>query len=319
MKTIVGIDSSELRADPSVAAIGVFDGVHLGHQSIIIRAVEVAKSQHKRSMVITFDRHPKETVKPGSHPPLLTSLQSKENLIRDLGAQLLLILEFSPSLAEMTPARFLELIHHRAGVETLVIGENLRLGAQGSGDIDYLKNNGPRHGIEVIGMPLLTIDGKVVSSTYVRSLLRHGDISKAAELLGRFPLLTGKVVPGHGRGGRLGFHTANIKPREKAMVPGEGVYAGYIWIDGIRYSGAINIGRNPTFGNERRQLEVYIIEFSGDLYGADVTLEFRMRLREEITFASPERLSEQITEDVKRIERILEAGVEDRRAQSTER
>lgn len=305
MKVIQGLDSSELNKETSVAAIGVFDGVHRGHQKVINEAITQARNIGARSVVITFNKHPREIIKPGSHPPILTSPELKKRLIAGLNADLLVVIEFDKLLASLKPDEFMDLICQRIGIIKIVVGENFRYGAAAAGNLEVLQAYGAAKKIEIFGIPLLKMRDQTVSSTWIRAQLKAGDIDSVKEALGRFPLVTGTVVPGHGRGGSLGYHTANIRTREKAMLPSEGVYAGYIWVGDRKYPGAINIGKNPTFGGERRQLEVFILDFDSDVYGEEITLEFRLRLRDENKFASAQLLAEQIAKDVKAVREKL--------------
>lgn len=305
MLVIEKLDSPSLIKMDSVAAIGVFDGVHLGHKRVIKEAVTLAKKSKARSVVITFDRHPMKVVKPGSRPQTLTSRIQKEKLIAKLGVDVLLVIEFDLDLAALAPDMFMDMICDRVGIIAIVVGENFRYGSGASGDLPHLEKYGRKRGIEVIGVPLLAMDGQIISSTRVRKLLAMGDIEGVGRVLGRCPLVTGKVVSGHGRGGTLGYHTANIETKEKAMMPKEGVYGGYFTIGGKRFKGAVNIGKNPTFDGTHKQLEVYILDFDEDIYGAQVELEFRFRVRDEIKFASPKLLVKQMKKDIEAIRRQL--------------
>jgi len=283
----------------------MFDGVHKGHRRIIKTAVKRAKEIGAQSVVLTFDRHPLEVIKPGSHPSLLTSPALKARLIELLGVDLLVILPFTKKFSQLSPKQFLDKIRENLKIEQIVVGENFRFGKGAAGDVTFLKEYGQSHGFEVKSLGLVKADGESISSTRIRRLLKEGNLSAVKSFLGHFPIVTGRVVSGAGRGSFLGFHTANIETPDWASLPGKGVYAGFVKIEGGRRRRcAISIGTAPTFSEKKRRLEAHILGFKGDIYGKSVELEVRARIRDEKKFEDAQALAEQIARDVEMVRRM---------------
>lgn len=307
MRTIDGLKNIPHYRMPSVVAIGFFDGVHRGHQSVIKRAVRHAMRKRAQSVVITFNRHPLETVKPGSHPPILTDTSSKANLIESLRVDLLVVIRFTKKFSQLSPVEFLDKICGLINVKEVVVGENFHFGKNGAGNVEFLEKYGKEHNFEVVCVPLVKRSGEAISSTRIRSLLKNGKIKEVRDILGYFPLIHGGVVEGNKRGRLLGFRTANIETDNKAVVPGEGVYAGHVLFHRKKRKCVISIGTTPTFSGTKSLMEVHILNFNDNIYGEPVELEFIDKIREQFTFKDEETLIAQIKQDIKKAESILES------------
>ena len=300
-----------------VVTIGVFDGIHRGHQSIIAEAVRLAGERGVPSVLLTFVPHPSEVVRPGSHPPVLTSIVRRAELVERLGVDVFCPLPFTLEFSRMAPDEF---VHHalveRLHAAAVVVGENFRFGHKAAGDVALLERLGRTFGFTAHGIPLLTEGDTPLSATYVRSCVQAGDVATAAQVLGRPHRVDGVVERGDQRGRELGFPTANLRTDQWAAVPADGVYAGRVvrldeW--GRTEAGpplgvaAISVGTNPTFEVRQRRVEAYVLDFSGDLYGATVGVEFVERLRGMEKFASVDDLIRQMHADVDRT-RALNLG-----------
>lgn len=284
-----------------VVTIGVFDGVHRGHQQIVGRAVEKAAELEVPSVVLTFDPHPSEVVRPGTHPPMLTSQRYRAELLERLGVDVVCVLPFTAEFSRRTPDEFVhEVLVEHLHAAYVVVGENFRYGAKAAGDVAALTSAGRRFGFAVEGVPLLG-DETTWSSTYVRSLVQAGDVQRAARALGREHRIEGVVVRGDQRGRELGYPTANLQPLPWSAVPADGVYAGrLVRSDDSRLPAAVSIGTNPTFAGVERRVEAYVLDFAGDLYGERVGLAFSARLRDTLRFDGIDPLVEQMARDVQR-------------------
>jgi len=290
----------------SVVTIGVFDGVHRGHQRIIGHTVEVARAQGIASVVVTFDPHPSEVVRPGSHPAVLTEPARKADLIEGLGVDVLCVIPFTLEFSRHSAETFVyDVLVEHLHASVVVVGENFRFGHRAAGDVALLERLGRTFGFTVQGASLVASDpagGNLVSSTYIRSCVGAGDVEAAAEALGRPHRLEGIVVRGDGRGEKLGFPTANLATMPYAAIPADGVYAA--WLARRRGNGmqtlraAVSIGTNPTFSGRERRVEAFGLDFSGDLYGERLALDFVTRLREQRRYDGIEPLVAQIEQDV---------------------
>lgn len=289
-----------------VLTIGVFDGVHLGHKHLISKLTELARKQGNLSGVVTFSQHPQEVLSPRARVPYLTGIEQRLTLLQAEGADIVIPLPFTPQLANLSPEQFINLLRDYLKMKGLVVGPDFALGKDRQGDIDTLRRLGKEMGFSVTVVPPLTIDGDVVSSTAIRKVLSKGDMKKAQKLLGRPFSLQGKVVAGDKRGRRLGFPTANLETAPGQALPAGGVYACRAYIGGKVYPAMTNIGRHPTFGGGEQLIEVYLLDYSGDLYGQEMSIDIIERLRDEKKFDTPEQLIEQIAEDVKQGKALLE-------------
>ncbi len=284
-----------------VVTIGVFDGVHLGQQVIIGRAVERGRAAGLPSVVLTFDPHPAEVVRPGSHPAVLTSPRRKAELLEALGIDVLCMLDFTVPFSRWEPAQFAhEVLVEHLHAAAVVVGENFRFGHRAAGDVPLLRDLGARFGFMAEGVPIVGSGETTYSSTFIRSCIDAGDVAAAARALGRPHRLEGVVVRGDMRGRELGYPTANLETPAFAAVPADGVYAGRLTHAGRSHAAAVSIGTNPTFDGRERRIEAYLLDFSGDLYGEHVALDFVDRLRGMERFDSVEALTAQMAEDVER-------------------
>jgi riboflavin kinase/FMN adenylyltransferase len=289
-----------------VVTIGVFDGVHKGHQQIIGRAVELAAEKGVPSVVLTFDPHPMEIIRPGSHPALLTSTRYKAELLEGLGVDVMCVLPFTPEFRRLGPDEFVhEVLVQRLHVSAVVIGENFRYGEKGAGDVASLTACGRRYGFSVEGVALQGTADTTYSSTFVRSLVDAGDVAEAAKVLGREHRVEGVVVRGDQRGHEIGYPTANLSLLPWSAVPADGVYAGHLIRGNDRLPAAISVGSNPTFAGRERRVEAFVLDFDGDVYGERVGLSFAARLRPMVRFATVEGLVAQMDQDVQRTRELL--------------
>ncbi|MEU0279662.1 bifunctional riboflavin kinase/FAD synthetase [Streptomyces sp. NPDC088147] len=297
-----------------VVTIGSYDGVHRGHQLIIGRAVERARELGVQSVVVTFDPHPSEVVRPGSHPPLLAPHHRRAELMADLGVDALLILPFTLEFSKLSPADFIvkvlvDKLHARAVIE----GPNFRFGHKAAGNVAVLADLGVTYDYEVEVVDLYVTGeaggGEPFSSTLTRRLVAEGDVAGAAEILGRPHRVEGVVVRGAQRGRELGFPTANVETLPHTAIPADGVYAGWLTADGERMPAAISVGTNPQFEGTERTVEAYAIDRVGlDLYGLHVTVDFLSYVRGQRKFESIEALLDAMGEDVKRSRALIEAA-----------
>ncbi|HEX5114575.1 MAG TPA: bifunctional riboflavin kinase/FAD synthetase [Pseudonocardiaceae bacterium] len=295
-----------------VATIGVFDGVHQGHQALIGRAVELAKQREVPCVVLTFDPHPSEVVRPGSHPAQLTTLNRKAELIERLGVDVFCVLPFTLELSRVTADEFVhELLVDRLHVAAVVVGQNFTFGYKAAGNVMRLRELGHRFGFTTEGADLVTVpqngvgdDEVVFSSTYIRSCIDAGDVVAAAAALGRPHRLEGIVVRGDGRGRELGYPTANLSTARYAAVPSDGVYACWFVHQGTdhaeprRLRAAVSVGTNPTFSGRERRVEAFVLDLDEDLYGQRVGLDFVARLRDMERYDTVEALIDQVGIDV---------------------
>jgi riboflavin kinase/FMN adenylyltransferase len=293
----------------TVVTIGVFDGVHRGHQDIITAAVKQAHDRGLRSVVVTFDPHPSEVVRPGSHPAVLTGPARQAELIEELGIDALCVVPFTLDFSRLSPETFVHdvLVEHLHAA-AVVVGENFRFGYQAAGDVALLERLGHRFGFTVTVPPLVGGDAAVLSSTYIRACVAAGDVAAAATALGRPHRLEGVVVRGDGRGRELGFPTANLLCGRYAAVPADGVYAAWCHHRDQQHMAAVSIGTNPTFAGKERRIEPYLLDFDGDLYGERISLEFVTRLREMRSYRTVEPLMAQIRQDVSQTRQVLSGG-----------
>ena len=301
-----GLDGIPYGWGRCVVTIGVFDGVHRGHQEIIGRAVERAGDTGLPSVVLTFDPHPSEVVRPGSHPPVLTSGRRKAEIFSAMGVDVLCVLPFTLEFSRLGPAEFVhEVLVERLHGAAVVVGENFRFGHKAAGDLALLRSLGISFGFATEGVPLLRDDDVTISSTYVRACVDAGDVRQAAVALGREHRLEGIVIRGDGRGRALGFPTANVHTDRYAAIPADGVYAGRVVLGDRRLPAAISVGTKPTFEGRERAVEPYILDFDEDIYGDEIGVEFTARLRGQERYGRIDDLVAEIGRDVERTRQLL--------------
>jgi riboflavin kinase/FMN adenylyltransferase len=283
-----------------VVALGNFDGVHLGHQAVLRRAVEVAKERGSRVVAATFDPHPQAVLRPGSEPPLLTTLGLRREALLRNGADEMRVIRFDKELSRKSPEEFIQdVLLEDLGAATVVVGENFRFGYKASGGFEDLRRHMREAGGEAYAVPLEASGGdEDINSTRIRGLLVAGEAADAGRLLGRPYVLRGGVISGERRGRQLGFPTANILPEPGIVVPARGVYAGYVDVRGERYIACTNIGLAPTFERNEFKVEAHLLDFEGDLYGLVVDVGFVEKVRDEKKFSGIEELRGQISRDV---------------------
>ncbi|MEW5768697.1 MAG: bifunctional riboflavin kinase/FAD synthetase [bacterium] len=282
-----------------VMSMGAFDGLHLGHQSIIKRVVESARQIKGLSLIMTFDPHPLQIVKPEACPPLLTSTTEKERLLSSLGVDVFLIMNFDSTLAQLEPKEFFQdIILKKLKLAGICVGHNHAFGFKRRGDIELLREIGEKNGFWVEVIEPMKINGVAVSSTLIRTLISEGKTEEASAYLGHWPSVEGQVVPGLGRGKmELGYPTANLLTDERILLPSDGVYAVKVEIERITYSGMAYLGNRPTFQEKEYSLEVYLFDFEGDLYGQSLRVRFGPRLRSDMTFRDSTQLKRQLERD----------------------
>jgi len=290
-----------------VLTIGVFDGLHRGHQALVQATVAKAGELGLPAVMMTFDPHPSEVIRPGSHPAELITLRRKAVLAAELGLDALLVLPFTPAVAATEAETFVyDVIVEKLHAACVVVGDNFRFGYRNAGDLTLLRDLGSRFGFTAQGLGLVSKDSLTVSSTLIRAGVDAGDVHAAAEALGRPHRVEGIVVHGEGRGGtQLGYPTANLDVVPHGAIPADGVYAGWFVLGDRRSPTAISIGSNPTFSGRVRTVEAFVLDEGGNFYGRRVALEFVERLRGMVKFDSIETLIEQIGRDVDRTREIL--------------
>jgi riboflavin kinase / FMN adenylyltransferase len=290
----------------SVVTIGVFDGVHRGHQRIISGAAEAAAELGVPVVVITFDPHPAEVTRPGSHPPLLCTTRRRAQLLADMGVDAVCVLPFTYEFSQLGPDEFVRaVLVERLHARRVVVGENFRFGHRAAGDVALLAELGEKYDFTAEGVPLLADGGVTISSSGIRTRLAGGDVAGARRDLGRPHRVEGVVVRGQQRGRALGFPTANLETPPYTVIPADGVYAGWLARLGEqgqeteRWPAAISVGTNPTFDGRERTVEAYALDRDDlDLYGVHMAVDFAGRLRGMVRFESAAALAEQMRRDV---------------------
>ena len=290
----------------SFVTIGNFDGVHLSHRHICRKLAQEAREAGAKSLVITFDPHPKMILHPDIRPFfLITTLDEKLNLLKECGIDATIIIPFSPDYAKTTAREFVyETLERKLAIKKIIIGHDYTFGQNKKGNDTYLISAGQELGFDVEVIDAFKEGEEIVSSTLIRNLILQGKVAAAGKLLGRWYNVAGTVVTGFGRGIKLGFPTANIDP-EKELLPPAGIYAAFVEVEQKRYMAALNIGEKPTFADYTFTFEAHLLNFEGDLRGKRLNTEFVEKLRDIIKFDSPEMLKKQIAADVKKVRAIL--------------
>ncbi len=283
---------------PLAIAIGVFDGVHIGHQALIRQAAERAKGQGGRALAATFDPLPIQALAPGAPPSALSDVEERAELLHAAGADEVVVFHFTTEFAALSADEFVRRLVAAGEIRQIFVGEDFQFGHDRGGNVATLTAAGKRHDFEVIVALPVKLDGEIVSSTRIRNALLAGDVENAARLLGRPYRVRGTVVHGDKRGRALGFPTMNLAVPRERLLPRDGIYALWATVNGERVPAAASLGVRPTFGGGDRVLEAYLLDWSGDAYGDSVEAAFVTRLRDELRFASAAELSAQIARDV---------------------
>lgn len=307
MKVIREIDNFSKMMKPVYVALGNFDGVHKGHQQLINNLVGKAKSNNGIAVAFIFEPHPSQVLNPNKSPDLLNTAEIKAQLLEGMGIDILIYNTFSSSIAKCTPEEFVqEFLVGRLGVQEVFVGFNYSFGHKGAGTPEQLREFGEKYGFGVNIIPSVEFDHEAVSSTRIRKMLDFGDIKKAYDLLGYYPILEGTIIEAEHRGSAIGFPTANLLVEAGIQKPAKGVYAAFATLDGIKHRAVVNIGNKPTFHEEYPvSIEAHIIDFNQNIYGKKLKLHFVERIRDEMKFAGIEELVKQISEDRTKAHEIL--------------
>ncbi len=309
METLHSISDLARLRGPIFLAIGVFDGVHRGHQAVVSTSADHARSANGTPVVVTFDPHPEKVLRPHTAPHLLTATQHKIALIRNLGVAHLLVINFDRKFAATPPEEFVrELVTHAKPLREICVGHEWSFGKDRRGNLDLLNQLGKQFGFNVVGIQPVKLNGTVVSSTAIRQAIEHGDLDRAAEMLGRPYTILGTVVEGDGLGKKIGFPTANLSAHSEQFPP-NGVYAANAWLDGTLHHGVVNLGCRPTVSKDgsNRVLEIHLFDFNRDIYGQNVEVRFVQYLRPEKKFPTLDVLVRQIAADVQQARELCAA------------
>jgi riboflavin kinase/FMN adenylyltransferase len=293
----------------SVITVGVFDGVHLGHKYLISRLKEFASQQDLCSIIITFDKHPQETLSPQAQPPFLTDSAEKAELLKKEGVDAVIVLTFTLELSRLSARQFISLLQTKLKMKGLVIGPDFAMGRNGEGNIPTLRRLGSEMGFSITVIPAIKNNGDVISSTAIRRALADGDMEKVQRFMGRPFSLHGRVIHGKGRGAGLGYPTVNLDIAPGQAIPSDGVYASLALVDNQTYPSVSNIGTNPTFGDSERTVESYLLDYHNNLYEHIVKIDFIHKLRNELAFANADGLVRQIAQDIQQARQVLKAEV----------
>lgn len=309
MADIVFLDNVK-RDVRTVLTVGTFDGVHAGHKVLVNRVLDLAQQEDARSVIVTFDPHPRDIINPGQAGiKLLSSLDERSELLADLGVDEMVVIPFDRDFSLLTSEEFVrEIIWEKIGVSSFVIGYDHQFGRNREGTIETVQKIGRELGFNTHIVSKQEVEDKTVSSTAIRHAIHdEGDMRLAASLLDKHYILNGTVVHGDKRGKKIGFPTANIKPQNsKKVIPKKGVYAVWVRYEESFYKGMMNIGNRPTFEGASTTLEVHILNFDSDIYGKDVQLQFVQRIRDEQQFEGIEELKNQLKNDENDVRSVLE-------------
>jgi len=289
----------------TLLTIGVFDGVHLGHQRLLTRLRDEAVKNNLVSGVITFKSHPQVVLSHAGDLRWLIDIDTRVDMIRNLGIDIVVPLTFTHELAQITAQEFLQLLKNKLKMRGLVVGPDFALGRNREGDLERLRLLGKEVGFSVEVMPPVLMGGEVISSSAIRQALTQGELAKVEKMLGRPFSLSGQVVHGDKRGRTLGFPTTNLDVKPDQALPGDGVYVTIAHVENASLSSVTNIGLRPTFNGQERLVETYILDYDGDLYGRKLDIEFLSKLRDEKRFGSVDELLAQMKEDIKQARIVL--------------
>ena len=289
----------------TVLSIGVFDGVHRGHRELLRTLQQRAYDGGMLSGVITFKNHPRTVVAPDTSVTYITSVEERLRLLKLSGVDMVIPLTFDIGLSRLQAHEFTSLLKDKLNMKSLVIGYNFAMGYRRQGTPERLTEIGHEQGFSVNIIDAITTDDERISSTIIRETLSAGNVDKASKLLGRHFSFDGQVIHGDARGKALGFPTANLAITKDRLVPGNGIYVCWVTVDDKRYMAATNIGTRPTFGDNERIIETFILDFDADIYGNSIKIEFIQRLRDELPFQTTQALIDQMNIDVSDTRKIL--------------
>jgi len=307
MKVIRDVNDIPPEFRDAYVTIGNFDGVHLGHIPILKKLIDEAHKENHKALVITFDPHPKRVLHPDIKPfYLITSLEEKIKLLEDVGIDGLILIPFDLEFAKTTAEAFVNrILWDKLHIRKIFIGHDYTFGKNKAGNEAFLFSRGKKLGFDVDVIHAVKLGDETVSSTRLRYAILNGNVKMASRLLGRPYNISGTVVPGKSRGTALGIPTANVKA-DKELLPAQGVYAVIVDLRGEHRQGVLNIGFNPTFSDNELSVEVFLLDFTGDIYGERLNILFIERIRDEVKFDNPEQLIEQIKKDIDQTKTILE-------------
>jgi len=291
--------------EESLITIGVFDGVHMGHRSLISQLISQAKSKNLISGVVTFSNHPGTIINKNFEPNYLTSLQDRLKLIEETGVDFVVPVTFTEEVANLKAEEFTKILQNKLKMKGLMVGPDFQMGKGREANVKKLETIGENQGFKLTKINVKGIKNLTVRSTSVREALKQGKIEEATEILGRRHSLKGTIVLGEKRGRDLGFPTANFDVPADICVPSNGIYATFIYLDKQKYLSATSVGTNPTFNGQQRTIETYIMDFARNIYGSQPKLEFVSKLRDEVLFDSIPSLIEQMNRDVEKARDIL--------------
>ena len=291
-----------------VITIGNFDGVHIGHKKILAELSSISKKKFCDDIVLTFSNHPKSIINPDKELKIITTIDEKIEALRYAGINNIIILEFSKEMSGIDALEFYDkYLINKIGAKEIVVGHDHAFGKNRKGNINFLEELSLTTGVKVTSVDGEKLDGKTISSTWLRDEIKNGNMERTQKLLGRRYKLSGSITRGEGRGKTFGFPTANIIPEsQNKLIPGDGVYAvSLLLYNGIKKFGMINIGKNPTFSMKKRSLEVNIFDFNKDIYDTKISIEFHKKIRDEVKFNTENDLINQIKQDKEKTKNIL--------------
>jgi riboflavin kinase/FMN adenylyltransferase len=305
VKILHSLDDFPLALRGAAVAIGNFDGVHRGHARLIERLTATARALGGPAVVFTFDPHPVSILRPDAAPMPLLWTERKIEILAELGVEAVVVYPTTREFLELDARQFFDrIVREKLAAKALVEGPNFFFGHNRSGNVEVLRQFCDEAGLSFEVTAPVDLDGQVVSSSRVRKLLLAGSIAESGQMLGRPYRIRGMVVRGAGRGSKLGFPTANVE-RVDTLLPPDGIYAGKAWVEKNAFPAAISLGTNPTFNEQALKVEVYLLDYQGDLYDRPLQVDFITRLRDTIKFDSAEKLIDQMTHDVEETRRIV--------------
>lgn len=287
--------------DKCAMCLGNFDGLHLAHKEIIISCIKYAREKGIKSGVLLFDRHTSEVF--GGDTKLLTTMEEKIHILESLGVDFLYIVPFDEEVANCDGVEFIKGVLGDFNISAFFVGFDYAFGKGAKYKAEDLKELGEKLGFSTFITPCMKIDDIAVSSTRIRNLIKNGEVDKASKILGGEYFILSRIKKGFGNGGKFLFKTANLDILENKLIPKDGVYKAVATVSGVKYKSAVNVGKNPTFDAEERTVEAHLIDFSGDLYGQKIKLEFLEKIRDDIKFDSIDKLKKQIEKDIEEVKK----------------